>query len=250
MLKRIRDLFFPGEGAPETDDGIGDDGVRRLWVSLIRLGAARGLALPDAEDLAQESIVAGMQSFEPARGDFGAFCRAILSNKALNFHRAARPLDPLPEDDRGFVDPDEGPGWALYRRQCRERADRIVAETVSSLDEEAAAFFLILAEVHGELSHGEVSEAARRAGVSPQQGWDIFRRIQRRFKGLEGEVPIPECPPSRGDGPRFLPRPIAVPSDLSRGEAEGINHLRSRYRHFSAELGTGTRRRLRSLLRR
>lgn len=87
MLKSVRDLFFPGGQSSGGSDRTGDDDLRRLWASLIRVGAARGLMLPDAEDLAQESIEAGMTGFDPARGDFGAFYRAIMANRTTSFHR-------------------------------------------------------------------------------------------------------------------------------------------------------------------
>lgn len=160
MWRGIRNLFASGDGSAGEAAAVDDAKLSQLWVSLVRLGTVRGLTLPDAEDVAQESIVAGMRSFDPKRGDFGAFCRAILTNRALNFHRASRPVDPIAEDGGGLVDPGEGPACALYRRECRERTDRIVAETVSTLDDEAAAFFLVLAEVHEEREYGEVSEAA------------------------------------------------------------------------------------------
>jgi len=258
MLKSIRSLFTQsGESAEETD--LASNALlRQLWVSLIRLGTARGLTFPDAEDLAQESIVAGMQSFDPARGDFGAFCRTIMANKAKNLHRDTRPQDPIPEDGGTFVDPGAGPGWANYYRQCREKTDQMVADTVSSLDEEAADFFLVLAEVHADLSHGEVSEAARRLGVSPQKGWDIFRKIQRRFKDLDQTVLLPERPPEREDhvryalGPAGTHPPAAAPpqlSDIPITDGQFLDHLRSRYRRYSADLGPSSRRQLQSLLR-
>ena len=61
-------------------------------------------------------------------------------------------------DDGGtFVDPGDGPGWANYYRQCQERTDRIISiisDTIASLAEEDANFFLVLAEVHDERNHG------------------------------------------------------------------------------------------------
>lgn len=81
--------------------------------------------LPDAEDLAQERSEAGMKNFDPARGDFGAFCRTIMANRAISFHRSARPQDSLPDDGGEFVDPDGSPEWALYSRQCHAtKSDR------------------------------------------------------------------------------------------------------------------------------
>jgi DNA-directed RNA polymerase specialized sigma24 family protein len=263
MWKRISSLFSGAGGEIETEGHAADTMLRQLWIALVRIGVARGLMLPDAEDLGQESIVAGMQSFDPSRGDFGAFCRTIMVNKAKNHHRDKKPQEPIPEDGGHYRDPDDGPGWASYYKQCQERTDRILSETVSKLNEEEASFFMALAEVHEELSHGEVSEAARRAGITPQKGWDIFRKIQRQFKDLDRTILIPECPPERVFDPatRFsLVDPVSPPpseaesfslhtqpSDIPPSEGTYLGELQGRYRRFSTDLGPKSLRRLRGL---
>lgn len=265
MWKSIRALFSPAGGSVETEDRAADTKLGLLWISLVRLGMARGLTLQAAEDLAQESIVAGMESFDPARGDFSAFCKTIMANKAKNLHRDKKSHEPIPEDGGTFVDPGGGPGWTSYHRQCQERADRIVSNTISSLADEEADFFLVLAEVHGEQYHGEVSEAARRAGITPQKGWDIFRKIQRQFKDLDREILLPERPPERINDPSTRwslgrsmsdspvggssPATFCAPSDIDSSSASHLSGFQGRYRRFSAGLRPRTLRKLRGLLK-
>lgn len=264
MWKKLADIFSSVSGSHQDRDRAADTKLRQLWTSLVRLGLARGLPLPDAEDLAQESIVAGMESFDPARGDFGAFCKTIVASRAKNHHRDKKPHEPIPDDGGTFVDPDDGPGWKNYHRQCRERTDRIVSIAISSLADEEATFFLVLAEVHGELNHGEVSEAARRVGVTPQKGWDIFRKIQRQFKDLDRSTLLPERPPERVYDPstRFsLGGPVSGPSsnaqsfslhsplsDIPPSEGTYLGEFQGHYRRFSTSLGAKSLRRLCGLL--
>jgi hypothetical protein len=105
-----------------------------------------------------------------------------MANKTKNHHRDKKPHEPIPEDGGNYRDPDDGPGWASYYKQCQERKDRILAETLSTLAEEEARFFLTLAEVHGELSHGEVSEAARRVGSPRRRAGISFGRFSGNSK--------------------------------------------------------------------
>jgi DNA-directed RNA polymerase specialized sigma24 family protein len=138
MWKSLGNLFSRAGGEIETEDHAADTILRQLWIALVRLGVARGLTLQDAEDLAQESIVAGMQSFDPTRGDISAFCKTIMANRAKNHHRDKEPHEPIPEDGGDHRDPDDGPGWASYYKQCQERTDRILTYAVSALAEEEA----------------------------------------------------------------------------------------------------------------
>jgi DNA-directed RNA polymerase specialized sigma24 family protein len=260
IWQRSRGLFSSAGGSQRDEDHAADAKLRQLWMSLVRIGVARGLRLPDAEDLAQESVVAGMEAFDPARGSFEALCRTIMTNRTKNLHRDRKPQVPIPNDGGTFVDPDDGPGWTAYRKQCRDKADRILADTIAKLDEAEVGFFMILAEVHDELRHGEVSEAARRAGITPQKGWDIFRKIQRRFQDLDRAILLPV----ESHASHHAPKPIAseVPggeierlslspiSDIDASGGTWLAELRGRYRRFDSDLGAMTLRTLRGLLKR
>ena len=71
------------------------------------------------------------------------------------------------------------------------------------LDEEETKLFMALKVIVEESDRAIVSEAARRIGLTPQKGWDVFRRIQRKAQkfgrweerelmvaGMLSEIPI------------------------------------------------------------
>lgn len=51
---------------------------------------------------------------------------------------------------------------------------------MAELTSEEKGFLLVLQSVLDEMDARAVSEAARRMGLSPAKGWDLFRRIQRK----------------------------------------------------------------------
>ena len=60
---------------------------RSFYDSLVRTGTSRGISLADAQDIAGDAVERALSAFDPAKGEFSAFCRAIFSNLMKNHWR-------------------------------------------------------------------------------------------------------------------------------------------------------------------
>jgi hypothetical protein len=155
-----------------------------LWKGLVSQALRAGVPYEAARDLASQALLRALEAFNGARGEFGPFCRTILANLVRNHWRDRKPTEPHdPESDLRAA-PDSPLDDVLtreVREQMRDLADRLLAVLAPA----EAAFFLALTEVAGEAEMVAVTAAARRLGLVPAKGWDLFRRIQRKARRLE-----------------------------------------------------------------
>jgi hypothetical protein len=187
-----------------------------------------GVAYEDARDLASQTLLKAMQSFDGARGRFAPFCHTVHRNLLKNHWRDRKPtVEFEPEDD-----PREAPDTPHDRfvsEEMRAMMHDVADRILESLDPGEAAFFLTLSEVCDETGSALVSEAARRLGLKPaaeagRPGAAVPRRL--RPSGIR---PVRRRPQWRAAGtPRGLsllnrktPRQITVPSVYVPAEAEG-----------------------------
>jgi DNA-directed RNA polymerase specialized sigma24 family protein len=169
-----------------TGMGEGMDLHLPLWRHLVARAAHKGIRYEDAQDLASRTFEKAIETYDPARGSFDPFCRTIHSNLMKNYWRDRKQHEPLdPDDDRHASTGDflEDMLTGEVAKMMRAIGDKILAV----LEPEEQAFFLTLAEVMGVAEKAAVSEAARRLGLEPLVGWNIFRRIQRKARPFTGE---------------------------------------------------------------
>jgi DNA-directed RNA polymerase specialized sigma24 family protein len=162
-----------------------DDRLLALWGRLVGLALHWGVARADAEDLASQAVLKSLESFDPARGAFGALCSTVLGNLVKNHWRDRRlrvDIDDLPGLRSG-----DDPRARFEEVERMEQLRILVARLSTSFDPEERRFFEALGEVLAEKDRVIVSEAARRVGLSAGKGWDLFRRIQRRAEPARGE---------------------------------------------------------------
>jgi DNA-directed RNA polymerase specialized sigma24 family protein len=167
----------------------------QLWKQLVARAARKGIRYEDAQELASKTFEKAIETYDPTRGPFAPLCRTIHANLVKNYWRDRKPHDPLdPDDDRHANNPDflEDLITGEVAKMMRAIGDKILAV----LEPEEQAFFLTLAEVMGVAEKAAVSEAARRLGLEPLVGWNIFRRIQRKARPFTGEFESVEAAPS------------------------------------------------------
>jgi DNA-directed RNA polymerase specialized sigma24 family protein len=163
--------------------------LQRIWDALLRQALSKGVPFQDAEDIVSNSLRNGLEHYDGTRGELLPFCRTILSN-AIKNHWRDRKID-LPIDEEEFRQADEGPDGILEEKERAESMRRTVEQLSSLLSKEELAFMTMLGQVVEELGDRAVSETARRLGLKPTRGWDLFRRIQRKAQSLEAP-PVPE----------------------------------------------------------
>ena len=164
----------PAAGGPSR-------GEIALWRLLVSRALRSGVRYEDARDLASEAVRKALEAHAPDRGPFAPFCRAIHANLLKNHWRDRKPTE---EFDPG-TDPRESPDdpfGEIALEEGREMMRRIAEQILASLSPQEAAFFLALADAQRETERTAVTAAARRLGIRPLQGWNLFRRIQRKAR--------------------------------------------------------------------
>ena len=155
---------------------------REFYDSLVRSASSRGILLADAQDIAGDAIERALGGFDPAKGEFPAFCRAILANLMKNYWRDRKKTEEFPNNE-GPVDPEPFIDALELAESVREiRA--ALSEIKKNLSPGENAFLNHLQDVLDESGPRAISEAARRTGLTPAKGWDLFRRIQRKARGV------------------------------------------------------------------
>lgn len=152
-----------------------------LWRSMVVRALRSGVPYEDAQDLASEAVRKALAAHEPERGPFSAFCRTIHGNLLRNYWRDRKPtqeFDPETDDRESGSNPLDEVAFEEGREMMRRIADQILA----TLDAREAAFFLALADACQEAEKVAVTAAARRLGIDPMEGWNLFRRIQRKAR--------------------------------------------------------------------
>lgn len=162
--------------------------LQRIWNALLRYTLAKGVPFQDAEDIVSNTLRSALEHHDSSRGELLPFCRTILNNAIKNFWRD-RKVD-LPFDDEQWSQPDDGPDLVLEEKERMESMKRTVEKLSRLLSAEELAFMKMLGQVVDELGDRAVSETARRLGLKPEKGWDVFRRIQRKAQSLEEPAPL------------------------------------------------------------
>jgi hypothetical protein len=155
---------------------------RSFYDSLVRSATSRGILFADAQDLAGDAIERALSGFDPAKGEFPAFCHTILSNLVKNYWRDKKKTEKYP-DDEGPVDPEPFIDAIELAETVREIRAALSA-IKRKLSPGEIGFLNHLQDVLDESGERAISEAARRSGLTPAKGWDLFRRIQRKAKGM------------------------------------------------------------------
>jgi len=177
--------------------GQGLDPHLPLWKHLVARAARKGIRFEDAQELASKTFEKAIETYDATRGPFAPLCRTIHANLAKNYWRDRKPHDALdPDDDRHANTPDFLED--LITSEVAEMMRAIGEKILAALEPEEQAFFLTLAEVMGVAEKAAVSEAARRLGLEPLVGWNIFRRIQRKARPFTGEFESVEAAPPSG----------------------------------------------------
>ena len=158
---------------------------RSFYDSLVRSATSRGILFADAQDLAGDAVERALASFDPAKGEFPAFCHTILSNLMKNYWRDRKKTEEYPNVE-GPMDPEPFIAALELAESVREiRA--ALSEIKKKLSPKENAFLKHLQDVLDESGPRAISEAARRTGLTPAKGWDLFRKIQRKAKGMSAK---------------------------------------------------------------
>lgn len=163
--------------------------LQRIWDALLRLALSRGVPFQDAEDLVSTALRNALDHHDSTRGELLPFCKTILYNAIKNYWRDRKAA--LPFEDEQWPHPDGGPDLDLEEKERIESMKRTVEQLSRLLSEEERAFMKLLGQVVDELGDRAVSETARRLGLKPTKGWDLFRRIQRKAQSLEAPAQPP-----------------------------------------------------------
>ncbi len=151
--------------------------LQRLHGDLLGWLLRRGIPFADAQDLAGSAVESAFKHYNPAKGPFRALCFAALKNLTKNYWRD-RKVNVTP-DDNEFPGPEDD----LSALDDAEKARQTLESIMAQLDDEEKRFLLAMGEELDEFENRVVSKTARRLGLDPQEGWNIFRRIQRKAKG-------------------------------------------------------------------
>jgi DNA-directed RNA polymerase specialized sigma24 family protein len=157
--------------------------LQRVWDTLLRHAQYRGVGFPDAQDLVSNALRNALDHFDSARGELLPFSRTILDNAIKNYWRDRKVEIPFEDDE--WSEPDGGPDTILEEKERAESMKRTVEQLSALLSADELEFMRMLGQVVDELGDRAVSETARRLGLKPNKGWDLFRRIQRKAHSLE-----------------------------------------------------------------
>jgi hypothetical protein len=155
---------------------------RSFYDSLVRSATSRGILFADAQDLAGDAVERALARFDPAKGEFPAFCHTILSNLMKNYWRDRKKTEEYPNlegpmDPEPFID-------ALELAESVREIRGALSEIKKKLSPKENAFLKHLQDALDESGPRAISEAARRTGLTPAKGWDLFRKIRRKAKGM------------------------------------------------------------------
>jgi len=162
-----------------------------FFESLVRSATSKGIVLGDAQDLAGDAVERALEGFDPAKGGFAPYCHTILGNLMKNYWRDRKPSE---EFDEGNHTPAEDDIDPIELAETVASVHAALAELQTQLSSEEKRFLLHLKDVLEDSGSRAISEAARRSGLTPAKGWDLFRKIQRKATHLPSLGELPEAP--------------------------------------------------------
>jgi len=178
-------------------EGLRDPGNRTVWLDFVEryrplvvgYGRRAGLSNDDAEDLAQQSLLAFSQAYrdekyERARGRLRDWLFGIVANQLKNQRRArARRAERLPETRSG--EPVEVAGESELEHLWEDEWQSAVArECLAQVRREVSATTYRAFELYA-LGDRPAEEVARELDLSPDAVYGAKRRILRRIRALQ-----------------------------------------------------------------
>lgn len=178
-------------------EGLCDPDNRTVWLDFVEryrplvvgYGRRAGLANDDAEDLAQQSLLAFSEAYrdrkyERARGRLRDWLFGIVGNQLKNLRRArARRAERFPETRSGaaFDVPSEN---ELERLWEDEWQDAVARECLAQVRREVSATTFRAFELYA-LGDRSADEVARELDLSADAVYGAKRRILRRIRDLQ-----------------------------------------------------------------
>jgi DNA-directed RNA polymerase specialized sigma24 family protein len=181
--QRIPKFLEIGVSSNTMTEPPSDRRLRSLYHQLVATGERRGIPREDAEELANDTLLAVIEKFDPARGRLETFAQHVLKNKIVNFARDHKLPGTVPFDDERHAGPGT-PEEMLTRKEEMEMMKRRRAQLLTALTEEEARFLLEFEVVLDELGDRAVSETARHLDLTPREGHNIIQRIERKAEKI------------------------------------------------------------------
>ena len=180
---------------------MNNEKLKIVWFQLWRFAITLGLPSDDAKDIVQNAIINTLKTFDPERGEFLPLARTAVRNLTRNHWRDK-------ERHGSVVDPDlisdsdtEEDSWMIADQQ---RSDTRELEAImKKLDSEEQTFLKTLGELLHETEGRVVLEASRKCGLTPDQGWNLMRKIQRKARRIRAKREAPSAAAS-------MPAPVEV----------------------------------------
>lgn len=141
------------------------------------------ISAEDAEEIVNDSILKALDSFDSERGSFEGFCKFILRNKLLNFKRDNIDLFILIVINE-YEDIITANEKTMEEKENNIMAVNFINELKKILSEDEIQLFNALYESCDLNDKISISKVAKSISLSPQNGWDIFRKIQRKAKRI------------------------------------------------------------------
>jgi RNA polymerase sigma-70 factor (ECF subfamily) len=186
--------------------GLRDPGNESIWrgyvdryrPSLVRWLQRVGLTLADAEDVAQEALLAFAQAYrdgkyDPGRGRLRSWlfgiAATVLANWRKRAHRRGREAQIVdPTGGTGFFasleDPRDSELSALWDAECRDSMLRACLEEVRQEVEPRTYEAFVLFAREGLAAH----EVAARLGMREDAVYGVKRRVLQRIRELQPQI--------------------------------------------------------------
>lgn len=158
-----------------------------VYARLLRAALWRRVPYQDAEEIVSDVLLKAITAFDASRGQFEPFCRTILHNRVANYFRS-RQDNPIGLDGNEKAPSSADPQKTMELNEVMREIREIIEKVFGLLTKQERQFLLTLEEVLAEQEKSTVSETARKLGLTPQEGWNIMRRIQRKAERLRARV--------------------------------------------------------------
>ncbi|HMS64635.1 MAG TPA: sigma factor [Ignavibacteria bacterium] len=140
----------------------------------------------DAEEIVNDSIMKALDYFDNDRGSFEGLCKVIIKNKIFNFKRDNVHLLILIviDEDEDIIDTDFD---SIEDKENNVFALTFLNKLKKLLDKDELNLLEEIYKTCDSLNKISISKASANIGLKPLKGWDIFRKIQRKAKTLQGK---------------------------------------------------------------
>ncbi len=145
------------------------------------------ISFQDREEIVNDTILKGLETFNESKGNFEGYCRKILKNKLINFtisNRHSYLLIAIDDNDEIFR-LDE---YDYEKKESDAIALKFIVELKALLSKDELRLFNEIYLSCENLRKVDISKASKNIGLTAAKGWDTFRRIQRRANKLYKEI--------------------------------------------------------------